>query len=174
MNTKCATCDAPLDTSEQLANIENPNVYCTLNRSADHLSVACVDCDQKFPDLQRLKSHASKLIWHDKATFADYHWRFHYSFRCTIEECSAKLAPPEARPHFKAKHPNVQYLCAQCGFGCSSLKELDLHGEQTMHTPYTCGFLDCGAECTRSSDLNRHQLTHKSIVPRHACPHCRK
>ena len=80
MKTNCATCDAPLDTTEQLSNFENPNLYCTLSRSADHPSVACVACGEKFRDLQALKLHAREPFW-DEAQLCQ---RYHYSFVCAI------------------------------------------------------------------------------------------
>jgi general transcription factor IIIA len=162
MNTKCATCDAPLDNSEQLSNIENPEVYCTQNREADHLPVGCLECDRKYPSLKAFKS--------------DFHANYspHYSFRCAISECFARINPYQVASHFRQHHPNEQYRCAQCNLGFDFQSELDRHGDETMHAAYICRYPECGSECTRIAELHRHQLIHKSTAPRHACLHCRK
>jgi hypothetical protein len=43
-----------------------------------------------------------------------------------------------------------------------------------MHAAYVCGYPECGSQSARLGDLIRHQLSHKSVVSRHPCPHCRK
>jgi DNA-directed RNA polymerase subunit RPC12/RpoP len=170
MNTKCATCEAPLYNSGPLSNIGNPELYCTQNREADHLPVACIECGKKFPDLQELRNHANAMFVDSIHKYCVYH----YSFCCAILECSAKIRPYDIHDHFRRRHPEVQYPCAQCGVGYSSLSELDQHGDDTMHAAYLCRYPECGSECTRIAELHRHQLIHKSKAPRHACPHCRK
>ncbi|PMD27996.1 hypothetical protein NA56DRAFT_153501 [Hyaloscypha hepaticicola] len=137
-------------------------VYCTRNREVGHLPVGCLECNEKYPSLNALKT--------------DYHAYYtkHYSFRCGILDCSVKVDPLELLAHFRNQHPNEQYRCAQCNSGFKSHNGLDQHGGETMHAAYRCLYPECGSECTRIADLKRHQLTHRSILQRHACPHCRK
>lgn len=160
MNLQCATCDAPLDTSEQVFGFENPEVYCTRNRDAGHLPVGCLGCDAKYPSL--------KVFNHTHHA----HYSGHESFRCAVPDCSYKGGDFAA--HYRDRHPNEQYRCAQCNLGFDFHIDLDLHGGETMHAAYRCLYPECGSECTRIADLKRHQLTHRSILQRHACPHCRK
>ncbi len=162
MSLQCATCDAPLDLSEQAFGFEDPEVYCTRNREAGHWPVGCSDCNEKFPSLKAFKN--------------SYHQIYigHYSFRCAVPECSAKVVPRYIAAHFRDQHPNEQYRCAQCNLGFISHNDLDERGDLTMHAVYRCRYLECSSECTRIADLKRHQLTHRSILQRHACPHCRK
>ncbi|KAE9379950.1 hypothetical protein N431DRAFT_122026 [Stipitochalara longipes BDJ] len=170
MYTTCATCQAPLDNSEQLSNIENPEVYCTRTKAMDHLPISCMACDGKYRGMKELIDHASYTHFRrDLGLF-----EFHYSFRCAIQDCSMKVLPHRVNRHFQICHPDLQYRCAQCGIGCGSLKDLDKHGDQTMHAAYICRYPDCGTECTRIAELIRHQLAHRSTVPRYACLHCRK
>jgi general transcription factor IIIA len=164
LNSQCATCKAPLDNSEQVFGFEDPEVYCTRNREAGHLPVGCLECDAKYPSLNALRNN--------------YHTYYtgHYSFRCGIPGCSVKVDPNpfQVLAHFRNKHPNEQYRCAQCNLGFTSHNGLDQHGCETMHAAYRCRYPECGSESTRIADLKRHQLTHRSILKRHACPHCRK
>jgi hypothetical protein len=162
LNSQCATCNAPLDNSEQIFGFEDPEVYCTRNREAGHLPVGCSDCDNKYPSLKTLKDS-------DHANYFG-----HYSFRCAVPDCPAKITPREAATHYGDRHPNEQYRCAQCNLGFKFYNDLDWHGSQTMHAAYRCRYPECGSESTRIADLKRHQLTHRSILKRHACPHCRK
>jgi len=166
--TTCASSDAPLDNSEQLLNIENPNVYCTRNGSASHLPISCETCGETFPGLEELKTHANKLYFDGIGSLS------HYPFHCAIEGCTSKAAPKQINAHFNVNHPYIKYRCAECSIGCNSLYELDRHGEEMMHAAYLCRYPECGSESTRSGDLRRHQLIHKENVPRFPCPHCRK
>lgn len=160
MNSQCATCDAPLDNSEQVFGFEDPEVYCTRNREAGHLPICCLGCNKKYPSLKALRNN--------------FHANWHYSFRCAVPECSAEVRVGDIAAHFRDQHPNEQYRCAQCNTGFESHNELDQHGAESMHAAYRCRYPECGSECTRIADLKRHQLTHRSILQRHACPHCRK
>lgn len=162
MNSQCATCDAPLDNSEQVFGFEDAEVYCTRNREAGHSPVGCLDCNEKYPSLKAFKN-----------SFHMY-WTNHSSFRCAVPDCSAKVTPDEVTAHFRYRHPNEQYRCAQCNLGFKTHNDLDIHGGKTMHAAYRCLYPECGSECTRIAELKRHQLTHRSIIQRHACPHCRK
>jgi general transcription factor IIIA len=160
LNSKCATCDAPLDNSEQVLGFEDPEVYCTRTREAGHLPVGCSTCSRKYPSLKALKE--------------SYCGRCHWSLRCAVPDCSVELSPREITAHFQKEHPDEQYRCAQCNVGFKSHNDLDEHGGKTMHAAYRCCYPECGSECTRVAELKRHQLTHQSILQRHACPHCRK
>lgn len=174
MSTTCASCNAPLDLSEQLSNIENANLYCTRSKSPDHLPIACQHCGEKFPHLNALKNHIEKLIFTPATKNQAASWGYHASFRCAIEECPVPVVRDNAHKHFKDFH-RVQYPCAECGALFRSLNRLDRHGDETCHAAYVCRYPECGAECTRVAELNRHQLTHKTInVARYPCPHCRK
>jgi general transcription factor IIIA len=159
----CASCNAPLDTSELLFNPISPNLYCTRNRSPDHLSLRCVyeTCGQKFRSLANLKEHF-RTSW------------AHASFNCAIPGCGESLIRWDASRHFSARHKDVKYHCAQCGTGFDTIHQLDGHGKDTMHSAYVCGYPECGSESTRSGEMNRHHLGHRQSVPRHPCPHCRK
>ena len=141
----------------------SPNVYCTRNRSPDHLSLRCVHetCGRKFQSLAHLKKHF-KTSW------------FHMSFNCAIPGCGARLSWLRASCHFPAVHKDVKYFCAQCGTGFDTIRQLDGHGKDTMHSTYVCRYPECGSESTRSGEMNRHHLSHSQSVPRHPCPHCRK
>jgi len=164
--TTCASCDAPLDNSEQLLNIEDANLYCSRNSSTNHLPVSCGECNKKFPSLRELKTHLSESPCSYEAK---------QPFRCAVQGCTTtKIYVPNIINHFKWHHPEVKYSCAQCGSGFYSQKNLDQHGEATMHAAYKCRYPECASESTRIGDLHRHQLKHKRIVPRHPCPHCRK
>lgn len=158
----CASCNAPLDTSEESFNPISPNVYCTRNRSPDHFSLRCVDetCHRKFQSLADLKIHF-KSLWHA-------------SFNCAVPGCGVPLRRWQTKNHFLYKHKDVKYRCAQCGTGFDTIRELDGHGKDTMHSAYVCRYPECGSESTRSGEMNRHHLSHSQSVPRHPCPHCRK
>jgi general transcription factor IIIA len=158
--TTCASCNAPLDNSEQLLGIENPEVYCSQTRNLNHLPVSCASCSKRFTGLKALKAHAN--CFH------------HSSFCCGIEGCAMMLVPYGVGWHFKYKHHDIKYHCAECGASFDNQAILDRHGEETMHAAYVCRFPECGSESTRIGDLHRHQLKHKRIVLRHSCPHCRK
>jgi general transcription factor IIIA len=162
LNSQCATCNAPLDNSEQVFGFEDPEVYCTLNREAGHLPVGCSECNERFPSLRDFKNSNHRS------------WEAHYSFRCAVPDCSVELSPREITAHFQKEHPDEQYRCAQCNLGFNTHIELDYHGGATMHAAYRCRYPECGSESTRIADLKRHQLTHRSTLQRHACPHCRK
>jgi len=159
----CASCSAPLDTSELLFNPISPNVYCTRNRSPGHLSLRCVDksCGMKFQSLAGLKKHFKS------------NWR-HVSFNCAIPGCGVSLKVYQTQSHFFTVHKEVKYHCAQCGTGFDTIPQLDRHGKDTMHSAYVCRYPECGSESTRSGEMNRHHLSHRQSVPRHPCPHCRK
>jgi general transcription factor IIIA len=162
LNSQCATCDAPLDNSEQVLGFEDPEVYCTSNREAGHLSVGCLECNEKFPSLRDFKNSIHGP------------WESHHSFRCAVPDCSAKVHPWQITAHYRDRHPNEQYRCAQCTLEFKTHNELDQHGGETMHAAYRCCYPECGSECTTIANLKRHQLTHRSILQRYACPHCRK
>jgi general transcription factor IIIA len=163
INTTCASCNAPLDNSEQLLNIEDANLYCSRNSSANHLSVSCEKCNKKYPSLRELKLHTTESHYLVKGTF-----------RCAVQGCAKFFFYNTVNDHFQRYHPNIKYYCAQCGTGFDTEADLDRHGEGTMHAPYKCRYPGCASEPTRIGDLHRHQLKHKKIVPRHPCPHCRK
>jgi len=159
----CASCNAPLDTSEELFNPISPNVYCTRDRSPGHFSLRCVygTCGQKFQSLANLKKHFRESSWHA-------------SLKCAVPGCGVLLDHWDAKHHFVDKHKDVKYCCAQCGTGFDTVRQLDGHGKDTMHSAYVCRYPECGSESTRSGEMNRHHLSHKQSVPRHPCPHCRK
>jgi len=159
----CASCNAPLDNSEELLNIEDANLYCSRNSSANHLPVSCGKCDEKFPSLKQLKQH-----------IAGVHYWANITFRCAVQGCTTRFTIHSVNDHFENHHPEVKYRCAQCHSDFERQKNLDQHGEETMHAAYKCRYPGCASESTRIGDLHRHQLKHKQKVPRHPCPHCRK
>lgn len=163
INTTCASCNAPLDNSEQMLNIEDANLYCSRNRNANHLALSCGKCDQRFPDLRQLKFHVS--VWH---------YYVYPTFRCAVPGCTGSFAISRVGDHFREDHPTIKYRCAQCNSAFDSQNDLDYHGDRAMHAAYKCRYPGCASESARIGDLHRHQLKHKKIVPRHPCPHCRK
>ncbi|KAH9224628.1 hypothetical protein DL95DRAFT_473217, partial [Leptodontidium sp. 2 PMI_412] len=159
----CATCEAPLDITEQLLNIERPNLYCSQNRSADHLPLLCQvpDCGKKFATLSDLRMHFDYYVWHK-------------CLNCNFPGCGELLNSGGVHEHYKMVHADAMIYCAQCGTGFSSAAQLDSHAGEANHLAYTCRVPDCNSEFTRIGELNRHQLVHQPDVPRHPCPHCRK
>jgi DNA-directed RNA polymerase subunit RPC12/RpoP len=157
-DSACVTCGAPLDISEQLLNIENPDTRCTHDSS--HLSVKCGEtyCGETYSGLAEMR----KFCW------------WHRNIRCSVPGCKQRLKIEEITPHYQSYHPEIKYRCSQCGLQFSSQNQLDQHGEQTMHTAYVCHYPDCGSESSRIGDLHRHQLTHQKDVLRYPCRHCRK
>ncbi|KAH7336261.1 hypothetical protein BKA65DRAFT_506006 [Rhexocercosporidium sp. MPI-PUGE-AT-0058] len=165
--TTCATCEAPLDVTEQSLNIELPNLYCSQTRSTDHLPLLCQGprCGEKFATLQDLKIH-----------FHTYHpnTQYHTSFNCSFPECGQPLRMWQVQYHFQTFHADARIYCSQCGIAFVSAAQLDTHASEAHHAAYVCRFSDCDSEFTRVGELNRHQLVHQSSAPRHSCPHCRK
>ncbi|KAN0119341.1 hypothetical protein V8E51_001549 [Hyaloscypha variabilis] len=159
----CASCDAPLDTSELSSNQINPEIYCTSNKASDHLSLRCVDirCGKKFHSLTELRKHFKERWTHN-------------SFNCAVPGCGTPLPQRLVNNHFMRDHQDFKYLCAQCGTGFDTISQLDDHGQETMHSAYVCRYPECTSEATRSAEMSRHHLTHRKSTPRHACPHCRK
>jgi general transcription factor IIIA len=152
----CATCQAPLDTSEQLLNIVDPDLRCTRDRS--HLSIECAYCKKHFVGPKQLREHSG---WHP-------------TLQCIIQGCEKRLHHLDVSKHFRRDHPEIKHQCSQCGLQFDYQSQLDQHGEQTMHAAYVCHYPDCGSESCRMGDLNRHQLIHKKDVLRYPCRHCRK
>lgn len=163
LKTTCATCEAPLDITEQSLNIERPNLYCSQTRSADHPPLICQEpgCGKKFVTLQDLRNH-----------FTD--WGFHNCLNCNIPGCGELLHRWDVNYHYQKVHADAKIYCAQCGTGFSFAAQLDSHAGEANHLAYTCRVPDCNSEFTRIGELNRHQLVHQPDVPRHPCPHCRK
>ena len=159
----CASCNAPLDTSEELFNPISPNVYCTMNRSPDHLSLRCVG-ETLWQEIS-ISGKAQGYIAIILGT---------QSFNCAIPGCGVPLRTWQTKNHFLTEHKDVKYHCAQCGTGFDTIRQLDGHGKDTMHSAYVCRYPECGSESTRSGEMNRHHLSHKQSIPRHPCPHCRK
>jgi len=162
--TTCASCNAPLDTSEQLFNIENTDVYCTQNRDVHHLPVSCGKCNRKFPNLKELRAHANQCQDDD----------YHYPFSCAVPGCTLDVKPYLINSHFLEHHPHIEFICVQCNVGFADQEALDRHGKEKMHAAYKCRYPECGSDATRMADLYRHQLKHKKVVRRYPCPHCRK
>ena len=161
----CATCDSPLDTSEQLLNFRTFNIYCTRSRATGHLPLRCDHdgCGMKFQTF-------SELARHSYATD-------HKSLRCPAPYCGQRVNDCHYIIRTGVDHNRMhirKYGCAQCGLMFDWQPDLDRHGSATMHAAYTCKYPDCGSESTRMADLLRHQLSHKADVPRYPCPHCRK
>ncbi len=139
----------------------NPSLHCSQNPSADHLSLECheISCLRKFANLEELQEHSS------------YSW--HRTFSCVFPGCKSSLVYSDVSSHFRFLH-HKSFRCAQCGAGFDFQYQLDNHGTNGMHAAYVCGYPECGSQSARLGDLIRHQLSHKSVVSRHPCPHCRK
>lgn len=156
----CATCDGPLDLSEQHLNILNANIHCSQNKSAGHLPLKCFSqhkCGRKFATISELLSH--------------YSW--HGTLSCTFPGCNEILSSGGFSRHYFKKHPK-NFQCAQCGQAFDFQTELDSHGTGKMHAAYVCGFPDCGSQSARMTELIRHQKVHQSVVTRYPCTYCRK
>jgi len=157
--TKCATCEAPLDDLEELLNFQSPELYCTRVRAADHPAVAC-SCGEKFQGLKELRSHSLR--------------KFHRPMVCAVPLCGRSPFTGNEVWHFRQHHSDIKCQCNQCGVRFTSKNGLDWHGTHSMHAAYSCNYPSCGSEFSRVDDLVRHELRHKKNAPRHPCPHCRR
>ncbi|KUJ23274.1 uncharacterized protein LY89DRAFT_177754 [Mollisia scopiformis] len=162
LQNTCASCDAPLDTSEQDLNFVHPTIFCTLNQTTDHLPLACGSeaCGQKIPDLQGLKQHC--------------HAAKHESFKCGVSTCQQTLSGDRwsLEKHFQ-HHPEVKFRCNKCQIGFDTPTKLDQHCSSSNHAGYHCPYPNCNSECGQSRDLQKHQLIHKKTTARYPCNHCR-
>ncbi|KAF4611365.1 hypothetical protein G7Y89_g15648 [Cudoniella acicularis] len=157
LRTTCATCDAPL-TSEN----SDSDLFCSRSKARDHLPLICEEwfCGFKFRSL-------TELIHHSRVTNCK-------SLYCAVPTCHEPLNSSDILHHFRNNHAEIRYSCAECQENFEDQQQLEIHTSSTMHAAYVCQFPDCGSESTRYSDLLRHQLTHKTNVPRYPCTHCRK
>lgn len=164
LRTTCASCDGPLDRSELDLNIEAPTLRCAQHESANHPPFSCdvPGCGLRFAGLNSLKEHSQDTR--------------HKSFHCAIPTCHIPLANSysSSLEHFRLSHPDIGYQCAKCSEMFETHEELNRHCQSSQHAGYVCRFDFCGAEAMRLADLNRHQLIHRTSIPRHPCPHCRE
>ncbi|KAE8443968.1 hypothetical protein EG329_001192 [Mollisiaceae sp. DMI_Dod_QoI] len=165
LGTTCASCGGPLDRSEQDLGVEEPTLSCAqYNDIVDHPPLSCdvPTCGLKFGDLRALKKHSRE--------------KEHGSFQCAVPTCRMPLTatPYWSTKHFRDCHEDIKLQCAKCFGAFETYEALDIHCRFAQHACYVCKYPDCGSEALRLKDLNRHQLIHKTSVPRHPCPHCRE
>lgn len=160
----CASCQEPLDLTQQLANFDNPSLECTRNSASDHPPLICdyLGCGRTFSAFKDLKAHSGQTR--------------HESFWCSAEGCNARLSSVAVRlnKHFSRHHPEVLFRCAQCGTTAELTTDLDRHGQSKVHAAYACQLPGCEAKANQLGELKRHQLSHKTNVQRYSCTHCRK
>ncbi|RAL65918.1 hypothetical protein DID88_005580 [Monilinia fructigena] len=159
--TVCATCSSPLDTSELLLYIKDPEIFCSKSKGPSHLPLSCVpNCGLKYRNIKDLRRHC---------TATD-----HKALHCPVPDCIVSYNyPVDSKTHVRYAHHNEKFACHQCGDLFENMTQLDSHGTLEGHFAYLCLYPDCGSMAGRIGDLIRHQACHKSNVARHPCPHCR-
>jgi hypothetical protein len=160
LRSTCATCDAPLDTSELVLHLENPQLLCTRSQASDHLPLYCLHtgCGVKFKDLDALRQHSSISG--------------HASVQCGVPGCITSLCTSAVEDHYIVVHSdNILYHCAQCNEGFETAKDLSNHGDGHSGA-FVCEYPGCDSAATTIWDLRRHELKHRKNVQGYPCPRC--
>lgn len=160
LRSTCATCEAPLDTSELVLHIESPQLLCTRNKAPDHLPLYCLHtgCGLKFKDLDALREHSELSS--------------HVSVQCGVPGCITSLCMSAVDDHYAAIHQNLRYHCAECNGAETNEGALSGHGSALKHAAFICEYPGCNSTAATSWDIQRHELKHRKDVLGYPCPRC--